>query len=243
MAAVMHLLSKVKSVWRYLFSTHRWRLLSIGCLVLSLVVIAFLCDNEVDRIMRFNPNSPWKPLAIFISRYADWPFLILYSLLIFAGAFVFANPRLMAVALAMGISCGICGTTATAIRSVSGRTRPSAPEAQGWYGAFHDSQCLIGNHDFNSFPSGHVGAVVGFAVPLLLGTRRGRFFAVTLSVAVAWSRLFLRCHHFSDVVVAAVIGVTGGVCIWLWISREFPRLGGGSPASPILISPNPQEQS
>lgn len=193
--------------------------------------------------MRFHSDSAWKPLAIFISRYADWPFLILYAVLIFASAFLFANNRLMTVALAMGISCGICGTTATVIRSLSGRTRPSAHEAQGWYGAFHDSQCLIGNHDFNSFPSGHVGAVVGFAIPLLLGTRRGRFPAVALSLAVAWSRLFLRCHHFSDVVVAAIIGVGGGICIWLWISRKHLNFRRAMPAQPALISPTPQELS
>lgn len=193
--------------------------------------------------MRVYSNSPWKPLAIFISRYADWPYLILYAVLIFASAFVFANNRLMAVALAMGISCGICGTTATTIRSLSGRTRPSAHETQGWYGAFHDSKCLIGNHDFNSFPSGHVGAAVGFAIPLLLGTRRGRFPAVTLSLAVAWSRLFLRCHHLSDVVVAAIIGVGGGICIWLWISQKHLNFRHSSPRQGTLISPSPQEQS
>lgn len=230
-------------MWRYHLTTYRWRLLSIACVVLSLVAIAFLCDNEVDRVMRVYSNSPWKPLAIFISRYADWPYLILYAVLIFASAFVFANNRLMAVALAMGISCGICGTTATTIRSLSGRTRPSAHETQGWYGAFHDSKCLIGNHDFNSFPSGHVGAAVGFAIPLLLGTRRGRFPAVTLSLAVAWSRLFLRCHHLSDVVVAAIIGVGGGICIWLWISQKHLNFRHSSPRQGTLISPSPQEQS
>lgn len=232
-----------ESVSRYLLMKHRWRLLSIAGLVLSLVTIAFLCDNAVDRLMLFHPNSPWRPLAVFISRFADWPFLILYAVLIFASAFVFANNRLMSVALAMGISCGICGTTATVIRSVTGRTRPSAHEVQGWYGVCHNSQCLIGNHDFNSFPSGHVGAVVGFAIPLLLGTRRGRFPAVTLSLAVAWSRLFLRCHHFSDVVVAAIIGVVGGICIWLWISRKHLDFRRRSQARPLLIAPNPLEQS
>lgn len=232
-----------ESVSRYLLTKHRWRLLSIAGLVLSLIAIAFLCDNAVDHIMQSHPNSPWKPLAVFISRYADWPFLILYAVLIFVSAFVFANNRWMSVALAMGISCGICGTTATVIRSLTGRTRPSAHEAQGWYGAFHNSHCLIGNHDFNSFPSGHVGAVVGFVLPLLLGTRRGRFPAVALSLAVAWSRLFLRCHHFSDVVVAAIIGVIGGTCIWLWISQRRIDFRRPSPAPALPIAPKPLEQS
>jgi membrane-associated phospholipid phosphatase len=230
-------------VWRYLSMKHRWRLFSIACLVVSLVTIAFLCDNAVDRLMQFPPNSPWRPFAVFISKYADWPFLILYAVLIFAGAFVFANSRLMIVALAMGISCGVCGTTATIIRSLTGRTRPSAHEAQGWYGAFHNSHCLIGNHDFNSFPSGHVGAIVGFAVPLLLGTRRGRFPAVALSLAVAWSRLFLRCHHFSDVMVAATIGVIGGIFIWHWISQKHLDFRRRSSVRPLIIAPKPLEQS
>jgi len=180
---------------------------------------------------------------VFISRYGDWPFLILYAVLIFAGAYAFANDRLMALALAMGVSCGICGVVATIIRSLSGRTRPLAHEAEGWYGIYHNSHWLIGSHDFNSFPSGHVGAVVGFAVPLLLGTRRGRLPAVGLSLAVAWSRLFLRCHYFSDVVVAAIIGVIGGTCVWLWLRRRHLDLRRNSPVRAVIISPNPLEQS
>ncbi len=227
---------------RHLLTSRRCQLLGIALLVLSLVAIAFLCDNEVDRLMLPYSKSSWIPLANFISRFGDWPFLILYALLFFAGAFLVANPRLMTVALAMGIACGICGTVSTAIRSVSGRTRPTAREAQGWYGAYHESRWLIGNHNFNSFPSGHVGAVVGFAVPLLIGTRRGRFPAVALSLAVAWSRLFLRCHHLSDVVVATIIGALGGICVWLWLSRKHPDFRQTLRSRPLLISPNPLEQ-
>lgn len=235
----------IKSVWRYLLSTYsrRSRFLSIVSLALVVVAIAFLCDDKVDRLMRLHSAPHWRPLAIFISRYADWPYLILYAVLFFFAAVILGDRRLRSVALAVGISCGICGTTATIIRSVTGRTRPSAHEAQGWYGAFHDSQCLIGDHDFNSFPSGHVGAAVGFAVPLFLGTRRGRWLAILLSLAVTWSRLFLRCHHLSDVVVAMIIGTAGGLYTWYWLMRKHPCFGFGSPALETATLPNPLEQS
>jgi membrane-associated phospholipid phosphatase len=193
-------------------------------LLAVLVALAFICDGRVDSFFSAERNShaDWKGLASFVSRYADWPFLILYALIVFVVGLVRKSDRIKTIAIAIGLSCFLTGMTATAIRSVTGRTRPSATAPQGFYGLRSNSQWLVGNHDFNSFPSGHVGAAVGFVVPLILaGRRRSKVPAILFCGLMAWARMFSGCHHLSDVIVAAIIGTMGGYCVWRWMIPKY----------------------
>ncbi len=125
------------------------------------------------------------------------------------------------IAVAMVLACLVSGMTATAIRSVTGRTRPSAAVPQGWYGVRNGSHWLVGDHDFNSFPSGHVGAAVGFIVPLVLFASRGRIVAILLCGLLAWARMFAGAHHLSDVMVASIIGIAGGYYVSKWVLPRY----------------------
>jgi len=92
----------------------------------------------------------------------------------------------------------------------------------------------------NSFPSGHVAAVVGLSVALLLAARRGRWRWAALlgaSAAVALTGLatvVLQWHRPSDVLGSVLLGVVVGVIA----SRRDPagasmRCGAGIPGRPV----------
>jgi membrane-associated phospholipid phosphatase len=166
-------------------------------------------------------NQNWINVAGIVSKYGDLDYLLLVCLIILVWGLVFRHRMTIKLAIALALCSSLAGIVTTTIRSLTGRTRPSANVAQGWYGIRHDSQWLVGKYQYNSFPSGHTGCAVGFAIPLFLGLRRGRMPAVLFAAAVGWSRVYLGCHHLSDVAVAAVIGITVGLFAWY---RLIPKL-------------------
>jgi membrane-associated phospholipid phosphatase len=188
-----------------------------------LVAAAFLADHTVDQFVQAHQNPHLLTVAHTVSKYGDWPFLVAIGILVLAFGPMLGRPAITRLGLALALCACLGGLSATVIRSVTGRTRPSAKVPQGWYGIRHDSQWLIGQYQYNSFPSGHTGAAVGFAVPLFLGTRRGKIPAVLLGLIMAWSRVYLECHHLSDVTVAALLGMAFGLATWRWL---LSRMGG-----------------
>src|SRR3954453_556241 len=65
-----------------------------------------------------------------------------------------------------------------------------------------------------SFPSGHATAAFTAAV-LLSDRRRGPWYA--LAAVVATSRVYVRMHHASDIVVGATVGVALGHALKRWV--------------------------
>ncbi len=61
-----------------------------------------------------------------------------------------------------------------------------------------------------SFPSGHTLASVIGAMALARADRRFGYFAIPLAVLIAFSRLYLFVHFPSDVLFAALLGLTIG---------------------------------
>src|SRR5262249_19659807 len=110
--------------------------LHIVALVVStavLLALAFVCDHGVDDFFHAQrlAHSDWKALSQFMTRFGDWPFLILYAVVFFIAGVVWKSRRWKTLAIAMALACFLSGVTATTIRSVTGRTRPSATAPQG----------------------------------------------------------------------------------------------------------------
>lgn len=148
--------------------------------------------------------------AGYLSRFGDWPFLLVMGLLCIVWLFLrghFEPSRLLLLVLMAGMLSGI---TATIIRNTVGRARPNSQLPQKFYGPRHDSHWTVGKYKFGSFPSGHAATVVGLAAAVWLFHRRLGLLAAIFAAAVAWSRVALGCHYFSDVVAAAVLGIFVG---------------------------------
>lgn len=214
----------------------RGKWLLLVSIVILLIAAAFACDSSVESFVVKHPNVQLDAIARIISRYCDWPYLLLCAVLTLAVSYWRGNRRWTRIALALLVSSAIAGALCTSIRSVTGRTRPEAKVAQGWYGMRHDSQWLVGKEAYNSFPSGHVGTAAGFAGILILGVRRSRIFAVLLGAAVAWSRMFMQFHHLSDVIVASVIGLSVAYYTWHVL---MPKLGPALMRPSTRVTPNP----
>jgi membrane-associated phospholipid phosphatase len=193
--------------------------IALACAVI--LVCSFFCDRSVEQFVLQHRNPGLLHVARELSRYGEWFYLLLPALLLLVAGDLWKNRRWMTLGLALTLSSGIAGLSATAIRFSTGRTRPSATVSQGWYGIRHDGQWLPGRSQYNSFPSGHMGFATGFGVALFLGTRRWKIPAVLIPAAIGWSRIYLGAHHFSDVVASAMLGVAVGIYTWY---RLVPRL-------------------
>ena len=192
-------------------------------LSLLLVLAAFACDTLVDRLVAVNPNCFEKIAASGISRYCNLPFLFLYSAVLVLFSYLLNRPRWREMAVALVLASCLSGIVCTSVRATTGRTRPCAKVPQGWYGVRHDSRWLVGRFEYNSFPSGHVATAAGFGGVLLFGSRRYRVKAagILLILLMAWSRVFLRCHHVSDVIVAGLVGVFLAYHTWYWLTPQI----------------------
>jgi undecaprenyl-diphosphatase len=64
-----------------------------------------------------------------------------------------------------------------------------------------------------SFPSGHAATAFSAATVLTFFDKKRRFFYSTITFLIAYSRIYLGCHYFLDVLGGGVIGVIIGKLI------------------------------
>ena len=76
-----------------------------------------------------------------------------------------------------------------------------------------------------SFPSGHAASAFALAVVFARRWKRAAIAFWLLAAIVAFSRMYLDRHYLSDVVVAAVIGVTCATLLVRWPPASSWRLG------------------
>ena len=169
-------------------------------LALSLVTLgfAFLLDKPVEDVFTLDSTNPWRPLAVYLSKAGEgW---VIGVAGVMASLVLFWGQRFRASRMAILITTAslLTGASATVLRSLIGRTRPDAHEAQGFYGVWHDSHLIIGKYEFGAFPSGHAATVIGLAAAAWLRNRRLGTAALVYAGLVTWSRIALGCHHFSD---------------------------------------------
>jgi membrane-associated phospholipid phosphatase len=188
---------------------------------LALILIAFLIDAPVERTVLDWNDGHWcrVPGVALLSRYGDWPELMLLGAL---GVFLarrLRSVRWQRILLSAMIASTLAGMAVNASRLTTGRTRPRVAE-QGWYGPRHDGKWLIGMADFNSFPSGHTATAVGFAGVILFAAPAWGIPAMLAAGAVAAARILLGAHHPSDVTTAALLAFAVAWLVWEFLGKR-----------------------
>ena len=69
--------------------------------------------------------------------------------------------------------------------------------------------------DHFSFPSGHSAAAMSLAIPVLLSQPLAGLPCLVLALAVGASRVYLRVHYVTDVVVGQALGAAAAVVMYL----------------------------
>jgi membrane-associated phospholipid phosphatase len=171
-----------------------------------------------------------------VSRYGDWPWLMLAGGVGLAFAWRARNRDWQRIIVTAMVASTVAGALVNTMRLTTGRTRPreSPKIEQGWYGPYHNGQITIGNSKYNSFPSGHTATAVGFAGVLLLARPWLGVIGMVIALGIGWSRMLLGAHHLSDVTVAALIALLVAWICWrinvrrgdeiaAWVAQKFRR--------------------
>jgi len=194
-------------------------LLVVGLLLCGL---SFLCDQTVIDWVKAHDSRSLKHIAGFLSRWGDWPELMLYGCLGLGLAGVTRSRFAAKVLLCMMIATTISGAIVNTARLLTGRARPNNTEAtQEWNGLWQGGEFLLFKSKYHSFPSGHTGAAFAFfGVPLFANRQKG-WWALIAAAAIAWSRLYLNVHHLSDITAGALVGLITAFLVW---ERLEPRV-------------------
>lgn len=223
-------------------SKFRALLLALAAVLFAgLVASAFRLDGWAREEIVAAQGKAWKKSTTAdayraISRYGDWPWLMLAG-----GAGLFLAWRAgrrdwRRILITAMVASTVAGALVNTVRLTSGRTRPAAAREvpQGWYGPFHSGRLTIGVPDYNAFPSGHTATAVGFAGVLLLARPLIGAAALVLALGVGWSRMQLGAHNLSDVTVGALVALVVAWICWrvsarrgdeiaAWVARKFRR--------------------
>lgn len=161
----------------------------------------------------FGPE--WKPCARSISFWGDFPTGICWGfILLSAAGLVFRRRDWRRLALAAVLGAALAGINANLISFSTGRPRPSENLPDGFYGF----QTKL---KFRSFPSGHTATGFGTATVLAVAVPELALPAYGVATAIAWSRLYLRRHYVTDLILGAFLGLVWGGAVG-WTYRRLP---------------------
>lgn len=200
------------------------KLFAAALLSLALIAGAFLSDDAVREHFAAREVPGWKKTTYFrtaawISKQGDWPQLMLLGGVGLLVAWKLRRGDWVRLVAAACLASTLAGIVANTSRLTTGRVRPrdEVNHGAGFHGPWKDGRLTVGQPGLNSFPSGHTATAFGFAVPFLLGQPWVGVPVTVGAAAIAWSRMALGAHHFSDVVTSVVLSFWIGWGVFLWV--------------------------
>lgn len=213
--------------------TQRQWIVTLALLSLVLAAAAFMLDDTVRAwVLQIRPN-PWKNspeqrIMGAISRYGDWPWLMLMGTVGLVISWRLRRRDWTRILIAAMLASTLSGIIANASRLTTGRVRPESEKKHGagWYGPWHteEGRILIGDPDFNSFPSGHTATAFGFAAVFAYARPVWGVPFLLAAALITWSRVYLGRHHFSDVTVSILLSLFVAWFIWRWVETHGDKV-------------------
>ena len=212
-------------------SFRRIRVFILGLLVaLSLLfIIAVLFDDIIVRAVNFaQENARWDNFFIFFEQRVNILLLVACIGTYAGGFFLRRLKNVKIVALAAMLSYALSLNAVSCLKNISHRHRPFSPS----YG-LEIRKLTTAEDRSDSFPSGHTAAAFAMLFPFIL-YYRGLFVRMSLLLLgglMAYSRVYLGAHFFSDVIFAAILSIVIAVTVYFFIKN---RKAAGQPQNDLF---------
>jgi membrane-associated phospholipid phosphatase len=149
-----------------------------------------------------------------VSRYGDWQEHLLLGCALIGLTWWRGNKRWLRIFAAMFVAFALAGAAARVVKISVGRPRPQVQTEAGWHGPRFTSR-------YHSFPSGHTAASTAFFATLAFATWRIGAPLLIVPLLIAFSRMYVAAHYLSDVVAAALIGLTAAYVVVNWKALQI----------------------
>ena len=165
------------------------------------IAVSFHLDDTVRAFIMQHQNPAMRNFMRYVSLFGDWPSHTALGLILLAVAWRRGSQEWTRIFLAMLLAMMLAGVAGTVIKRTVPRARPSVHTDTRWGGPRFSSK-------YHSFPSGHVGASTAFFGVLIIARRRVGLACLPIPILIALSRMYIGAHYLSDVVCAAVLGIS-----------------------------------
>lgn len=187
----------------------------IGIAIAALAIaLGFYFDDTLRDFMAEHQTPALRSFMRYVSLFGDWPSHVAVGLLLLAIAWIRDSKKWTRIFLAMLIAMSLAGVTGNVIKRTIPRPRPSVHTDMSWGGPRFNSK-------YHSFPSGHVDASTAFFFTLFLANRRIGLACLPIPVLIGLSRMYLGAHYLSDVVCAAVLGISCALFVAHFLFRQI----------------------
>ena len=174
----------------------------IGIIITGIAIaLSFHFDDSVRDFMMQHQNPAMRNFMRYVSFFGDWPLHAAFGLILLGLAWRRGSEDWTRIFLAMLLAMMLAGVAGTVIKHTIPRARPSVHTEIRWGGPRFSSK-----YEYQSFPSGHVGASTAFFGVLLIARRRVGFACLPIPILIGFSRMYIGAHYLSDVVCAAILG-------------------------------------
>ena len=187
----------------------------VFALALAAVALStFPRDVNVYHWLTDQRSEPVRWVARRVSKWGDYPTgTLILGVGLWVAGFVFKRRTWRTNGLACLLAATIAGIAINPVRALAGRPRPSMEVKDEFTG-------LKFTKEYHSFPSAHSTTSFGTATALAVAAPAIGIPALAAAAAVGWSRMYVREHYLTDVIVGAGFGAFFGLAFGLAAQRR-----------------------